>query len=112
MGGSASSGTPPGSGTRRKKDRCDLRFKTTLFSPIASVVETLSVGDELDISLHTQNNVMSIIAQTQSTAQIAGTITGARQLGDLIVCLQEGVDYVADVNDISGAVVSLTVRRA
>lgn len=110
MGGSASPGKPKKSG-RRGKDKCDLWFKTSLFSPVASVVESLSVGDQLDVILYTQNQTMSIVAQTQSTAEIAGTITGAQELGDLIACLQDGVIYVADVIGISGAVVDLTVKR-
>jgi len=111
MGGSGSSGgwTPSGSGGSGP-DPCDLRFQTDLFSPVASVVQELSVGDRLTVQLIAQGQSQSVAALTQSTGAVAGTITGARQLGVLINCLAEHV-YEAEVIAISGSQVTVVVER-
>ena len=109
MGGRGSSGGPPrpnGDGP----DRCDLRFRTNLYSPIASVVDALSVGDRLDILLITQGEFQSVAALTKSTGDVAGTIAGAPQLGVLIACLAQ-YNYDAEVTAISGSRVTVIVER-
>lgn len=111
MGGSGSSGgwTPSGS-TGSGPDPCELRFQTDLFGPVALVVQGLSVGDRLSVQIITQGQSQSVAALTQSTGAVAGTITGARQLGALINCLAQHA-YEAEVTAISGSQVTVIVER-
>lgn len=113
MGGSGSSGGVPsfGSGGRQGDDPCNLRFRVPLFGPVPAVVSTLSVGDILDIHLITQNQTASVTAVTQSSGQVAGTIVGVRQLGDLVNCLNNGHDYTGEVMSIVGATVTILIER-
>ena len=111
MGGSGSGGAwtpegPNGSGS----DPCDLRFRTDLFGPVASVVQGLSVGDHLAVHLVTQGQTQSVAALTQSTRHVAGTIIGVRQLGDLVNCLAQHA-YEAEVTAIAGSKVTVIVKR-
>ena len=111
MGGSGSSGgwSPAGS-DGGGSDPCDLRFQTDLFGPVASVGQGLKVGDRLAVQLITQGQSQSVAALTQSTGAVAGTITGARQLGLLINCLGQHA-YEAEVTAISGSKVTVVVER-
>lgn len=111
MGGSGSIGmrSPVGLDTSGS-DPCDLRFKTNLFAPVASVVQELSVGDCLTVKLITQGQSQSVATLTQSTGAIAGTITGVHQLGVLVNCLTQYA-YEAEVKEISGSQVTIVVKR-
>ena len=115
MGGSGSSEPFDKSGSggaRGGRDRCDLNFQTSLFGPVPNVVDSLVVGDVLDIELLTQNQTVSVAAFVQDSRKQAGTITGARQLGDLVRCLQDGHQYEAKVMTISGSIIDLRVMKA
>ena len=113
MGGSGSSGGVPnfGSGGRQGDDPCNLRFRVPLFGPVPAVISTMSVGDILDIHLITQNQTASVTAVTQSSGQVAGTIVGVRQLGDLVNCLNSGYAYTGEVMSIVGATVTILIER-
>lgn len=111
MGGSGSNGGreprgPNGNGS----DPCDLRFQTNLFSPVASVVDGLSVGDRLEVHLIAQGQSQSVAALTQTTGDVAGTIAGPYQLGVLINCLAQYA-YEAEVTEISGSKVTVVIER-
>ncbi len=111
MGGSGSSYSPPpvnrnGSG----HDACDLRFQVDLFGPDPSVVQELTVGDRLAVQLITRGESTSVAALTKVTGEVAGTITGVRQLGTLIDCLDDN-SYEAEVTAISGSVVTVFIER-
>ena len=116
MGGSGSSGgwspsSGSNSGSGSGKDPCDLRFQIDLFSPIASVVNTLTVGDRLSVRLQTQGHSTSVVAIDVSTGQVAGTITGSSQLGVLVNCLQKGETYQAEISVINGSQVTVIIER-
>jgi hypothetical protein len=68
------------------------------------------VGDRLSVQLITQGQSQSVAALTQSTGAVAGTITGARQLGTLINCLAQHA-YEAEVTAIAGSKVTVVVER-
>lgn len=76
-----------------------LAFIAVINSPQQAVVSTLSVGDVLQVSLLT-NPVITVVV-TKNGA-VAGSITCA-QLSQLISCLQNGYDFEATVDNISGA---------
>lgn len=111
MGGSGSSGArQPVVSHGRGSDPCDLRFQADLFSPVASIVHNLSVGDRLAVQLITLGQSVSVAALTQPTGDVAGTITGVGQLGALINCLDRH-SYEAEVRSISGSKVTVLVKR-
>ena len=113
MGGSGSSNGRPvsGSGGSSGSDKCDLRFQTELFSPVAAVIDELDKGDRLDVELYTENQTTSVAALTKGNRSVAGTITGAGQLGDLIRCLRGGQQYEAEIVKISGSSVTVIIER-
>lgn len=113
MGGSGSSGGRPssGSGGSGKRDRCNIRFQTDLFSPVATVVARLDKGDVLDVNLYTENSTTSVAALTPNKHEVAGTITAVAELGQLVACLREGEQYQAQVVRKSGSAVTVIVAR-
>lgn len=115
MGGVPSSGGKQ-SGTSGEPsadaDPCDIAFRTNLFGPVPDVVESLGVSDKLDVLLLSQDDIASVAVFTrEESPRQAGTITGALQLGDLVMCLQEGHHYEAEVESISGSMVRLRIYR-
>jgi len=113
MGGSGTNNGRPvsGSGSGSGSDPCDIRFQTNLFSPIPAVVSSLKVGDVLDIELYKQGEATSVAALTQTTRQVAGTLAGARQLGDLVACLRQDHQYQGEIVTIAGSAITLDISR-
>jgi hypothetical protein len=112
VGGSSSNfGTPPSGLGGSLGDRCDIRFRTDLFSPVAIVASSLKVGDYLDIVLRTEGVVTSVAAVTQADQKVAGTLAGARQIGDLVACLQQGHRYEGKIVAISGSSITLQISK-
>jgi hypothetical protein len=90
-----------------------LSFQTNLFGPVSTVVSNLNVGDILDIALLAQNQTPTVAVFTRDLPpQQAGTIAGARQLGDLVRCLQRGHTYEGEILKISGSTVVLHITLA
>lgn len=113
MGGSGSSGGVPsfGSGGPRGDDPCDLRFRAPLFGPVPAVARNLSIGDLLHIVLLTQDQTASVAAVTQDTGEIAGTIVGVGQVGDLVNCLENN-QYTGEVIEIVGGAITILIERS
>ena len=103
--GGSGSGGPPGG-----EDQCILSFQTTIFGPVPGVADHLSVGEVLTVVL-TATPTSQVGVFTSALAQ-AGSIGGARQLPTLIGCLQNGVNYSADVISVNGSNVGIRVRNA
>ena len=113
MGGSGSNTnwSVSGSGGSSGSEPCNIHFQTNLFSPVAAVVASLKVGDALDIELYTQGQSTSVAALTVNTRQVAGTLAGARQLGDLVACLRQGHQYQGEIVAIAGSTITINVSK-
>lgn len=113
MGGSGSNTNWPvsGAGGSSGSEPCNIHFQTNLFSPIAAVVASLNVGNALDIELYTQGQSTSVAALTVNSKQVAGTLAGARQLGDLVVCLRQGHKYQGEIVSIAGSTITINVTK-
>lgn len=104
-GGSGSDGGSPGA------DPCAISFQDDLYSPVAGVADRLTNGQVLAVRLTPANAVGVYL---DSGTQV-GTLAGHVQLPALIGCLEDGVEFAADVVDVTGAAagrVRLRVRRA
>ena len=105
---SGSGGGGGGGGGIGKKDCSSLFIKTYLNSPKPSVLNTLKKGDVLQVELAGTGARRIVQASTKKGA-VAGSITGA-DLADLIACINEGYDFVAIVESVSGGSCEVTVR--
>ncbi|MET4127946.1 hypothetical protein ACSSV6_000403 [Roseovarius sp. MBR-38] len=104
-GGSGSGGGNPGA------DPCAISFQDDLYSPVAGVADRLTSGQVLAVRLTPANAVGVFL---DSGTQV-GTLAGHVLLPALIGCLDDGVEFAADVVDVTGAAagrVRLRVRRA
>jgi len=73
----------------------------------ADAVENLSVGDTLSVGLRTAEQPPVIEVRTA-----AGDLVGALidRITDLLRCMQDGYEYVADVQSVDGGHVRVEVR--
>jgi hypothetical protein len=85
-----------------------LRFETSLASPDAAVVQGLTAGDVLALEIRPAGGRNAIVALADGV--VAGAIT--ERTADLLRCMQEGFQYVAEVTQIDGGWVDLAVRPA
>ncbi|MCE7521201.1 hypothetical protein LZG37_23995 [Halomonas titanicae] len=86
---------------------CDMLYlQTQLASPKVSVVEQISPGDCLDISLSKMNDELVVVALWRG--QVAGGIASPRVIR-LIACIQSGTNYLAVVTAKAGAQISLKI---
>jgi hypothetical protein len=103
-GGSGGGGWEP-----RPPDCESFILRTHLNSPQAGVVRTLQVGQILEVQLQQQGGGRVIVVAVTAAGQVAGSITGTG-LGLLIQCLQDGHDFVAVVENVTGGSVEVTIR--
>lgn len=103
-------GTGIGGGGGGGNDPCDIVEIAPLNSPQAPVVNTLSVGDILDIALNLSgpNPVVEVIA---SGNRRAGALTYRNHVR-LINCINSGRSYQAVVMSIRGGSVEVRVEPA
>ncbi|GAA2396351.1 hypothetical protein [Mycolicibacterium llatzerense] len=89
-------------------DACDkLRLTRFLEGPVPDVIDGLAVGDTLSIVLRGETPPL-VVAITSDGAEAGGILP----TGQLIECLQRGVEYVAQVVRINDAAIELDVRAA
>ena len=98
-----------GGGTPDDDDCGRLRFQTQLASPVASVVNVLSVGAVLTIELQERSGVRVIVAVSDS-GDVAGSVVD--RIHQLLRCLQSGYSYRAVVVRVLGGAVGVTVEPA
>lgn len=113
-GGSRTGGGSGGSGSgagHSSADPCAISFQDDLYSPVAGIADRLTQGQVLAVRLTPANAVgVFLDGGTQ-----AGTLAGHVQLPALIGCLEDGVDFAADVVDVKNSAagrVRIRVRRA
>lgn len=87
-------------------DCSTLIFRTTLNSPNPTAVSSVRVRDRLSIEVEGDRG--PILARN-SNGQTVGSIT-AREMVDLIRCIQEGTEYIGIVRSIAGGRVEIEVR--
>lgn len=113
-GGSGTGGTNGGSDSglgSPDADPCAIAFQDDLYSPVAGVAERLKLGQVLVVRL-TPANAVGIFLDNGTQV---GTLAGHVQLPALVGCLEDGVEFAADVVDATGSAagrVRLQVRRA
>lgn len=81
----------------------NLSGKTQLNSPQPEIVGKLNIGDNLELILN------GTTVEAHFNDEVAGTITWT-QLAQLIECIEEGNDYIAQVTNISGGSVQVHIR--
>ena len=86
-----------------------LRFTAALQSVQPDAVANLSVDEILTVALRTDGHPPVIEARTA-----AGVVVGAiiQRVPDLLRCIQDGYNYVAEVLEIDGGHVRVAVRAA
>lgn len=109
MSGSSSSGGGGGGfGSRDPGTDCQqLRFRATLQSPQPDAVAAITVGEVLDVVLVGAGTTPVIEVQRSD-----GTTVGALidHVTELLRCLQDGFQFVAEVLEISGGAVRVSVH--
>jgi hypothetical protein len=105
-GGGGGGFGPPDRGT----DCARLRFQATLQSPQPGAVAAIAVGELLDVVLAPGSGTTPPVIEVRRPD---GTTVGAliEYVTDLLRCLREGYEYVAEVREISGGAVRVLVRR-
>lgn len=84
-----------------------LRFSTTLASPDPDGVDSLKVGDILDVTLIERVGV-TIIGVVQGEDTVIGSVVSGRA-AQLRECLQRGFAYEAEVASVVGGVVTVQI---
>lgn len=85
-----------------------LQQQTTLNSPVASVLATLTVGDVLAVRVRKAG--VAVVVEAIHKGRTAGSITSSIiQL--LAQCVSEGHEYVAEVLDVQGGACRVQVRH-
>lgn len=98
-GGDGSSGTAG-------PDCTKLRIKTSLSSPVPTIVSKLVPGDLLRLRLQKEGGPLLAVAPGGKTA---GSIAGGQLLA-LLRCIEEGNVYEAEVMKITGGNVEVEIR--
>jgi len=111
MSGSSSSGGGGGGfGSPDPGTNCQqLRFVATVQSPQPDAVAALAVGDVLNVVLVAGTGTTPSVIEVQ---RADGTTVGALidHVTELLRCLQDGFQFVAEVLEISGGAVRVRVR--
>jgi hypothetical protein len=110
MSGGGGTGDTPPIGPRPEPDCSALQFEATLASPDMAVVATLVVGAVLGVDVRQGAGGRNLIAAVTPAGQIAGAITD--RIADLLRCIQQGIDFEAEITDLNGGWIVVTVRAA
>jgi len=105
--GSGSAGGSGGGGGNTGND-CPLSFKAALIGPVAGAC---AVGDVLQVIFHPTPPPGRIVCVHPLTGATVGAIGGIPGLAKLIECLRAGVSYEAQVTNILGGRVDVTVSQ-
>lgn len=98
-----------GGGAGGNEDPCAIIQMAPLNSPRPVIVNTLAVGDSLEISLNESSG--RPVIEVVSGAGVAGALTHTGHV-KLIDCIRQGRSYVAIVISKSGGAVDLQVQPA
>jgi len=86
----------------------NLVIDTQLSSPNKEVLESLSVGDILYISIVSDQGPVQALT---NNGDVAGGILSSRVI-DLVNCIVNDHQYLADVLEINGAICRIRIRPA
>lgn len=103
-GGSVTDGWTEG----QDVDCHDLVFEAVITSLQTDAVTSLPVDEILKVALESPEDIR-MIALRRDPGGLVGTLTTGR-IGDLLRCLQQGVEFVAEVLSIDESVVRVRVR--
>ena len=110
MSGGGPSRSPQAVGGETTVADCGtVRFETDLASPQAAVVATLRVGEVLRVQLDSTGERVVVAAVTTAGAAAGSIATRAAQL---VRCIQSGYSYTAEVLEVAGGVVRVSVVPA
>jgi hypothetical protein len=109
MSGGGNRGSSRGSSSRGSSttECSEIKFETTIFSPVPAVLSTVKKGDELDIAVEKTGGI-SLVAITK-TGAVLGTILAKENLR-LITCMERGFDYVAIVKEIKSGSCTILIK--
>jgi len=96
MGGSSTPG--PAIPTPRQSDCSQLMVRTILASPVAAVLQSVNIGDQLLLRLEPGR---SVVIAVDPSGRAAGSIISP-DLHNLIDCIRQGNSYTAKVLEIEG----------
>jgi hypothetical protein len=99
----------PGAKTGAAADPCAIDEITVLNSPNRAVLTTLAAGATLTLDF--QPGPPRRLVAITSGREIAGSITSI-SLPQLIQCIGQGVIFVADILNLTGAVCQVRVHRS
>ncbi len=105
-GGGGSSGPAGGFGSDSGTSCDQLRFEAFLSGVQDSVLASLTVGNVLSVGLQ-QTPVRAIVVR-EAGGQVVGALT--TRVRELLRCLQQQVDFEAEVLAINGGDVRVAVR--
>jgi len=102
MGGSDSRGSTPSSGGR--PSCATLSLKATVNSPQAEALKKLKVGQLLHVEF--RKSPPSLVVLTKA-GEIVGGLLGSTAL---LTCIQNGFEYVAEIEKIVGGKCDVRIR--
>lgn len=110
MGGSGGDDGSKGHASGEEAKSCNLKIDTAIYSPVPEVADNLETGDILSVQL-TGTKVVKVGVFTQD-GECAGTIARAEKLEQLISCLQNDNEFLAEVTSANGSDIRIQVRTA
>jgi hypothetical protein len=109
MSGSSSGGGGGGFGSSDSGTDCQkLRFGATLQSPQPDAVEAIVIGEVLDVVLVGGAGTTPVIEVQRSDGTTVGALID--HVTELLRCLQDDFQFVAEVLEISGGAVRVSVH--
>jgi len=115
-GGSGGSGgfVPPkpksAQGGGAAANRCDISVHVPLSATNPANIKKVKLGDLLKVEIRTSRSVDSVVALVPTDASVVGSIA-YRGVEDLIECLNEGFEYVAEIILYSPISIKVHVKR-
>jgi hypothetical protein len=107
MSGSSDGGGIPYLAPQNEKESCEtLVVNTNLTSPQANVVNTLIVGDILNVQAASDQGPIQVLDQN---GHVAGNIMSREQIR-LLNCIIGGTQYIAEILTINNGQCSIQVR--
>lgn len=84
--------------------------QTPLNSPVPHVISSLRVGDFLDLQIQGTPSRPILVAIDTKTSSVAGSVT-FRNLPNLLNCISNGHQYIAEILSLSGGSCVVLIRH-
>lgn len=91
-------------------DPCDFQITVDLIGVRREIAGHVSAGDTLEVALLVEAAAVGAVCRT-SDGGVVGALAAFPGLTRLLLCLEQGVPYIAQVDEVSATRCTVTVSR-